>query len=449
MLRNRIWLYIAVFTLFAGSVMSATADAGLSDKELLGKKIFFDKTLSSPSGQACAACHAPEVGWTGPDANINAHGAVYEGAVKGKFGDRKPPSAAYGGDSPVFSDASGDYTGGMFWDGRATGERLGDPLAEQAGGPFLNPVEQNNPSKKAVCEKVSDSDYADLFIKVWGSGSLDCSTNGVDETYDKIGFSIAAFERSDEVSQFSSRYDAYLKSCIKHENDKDDCAKGTGSKSTLDPDGILNGKQFKGLQLFVKPNDNDGTKESGEGGNCAACHPADWTEKDGHDIPPVFTDYTYDNLGVPKNPDNPVYMNNPDFIDLGLGKIISDSDQNGKMKVPTLRNVNKRPYPKFVKAFSHNGFFKSLPQIMHFYNTRDVSGAGWKGEPWPQAEVKETVNKVELGNLGLTPQDESNIVAFLKTLSDGYGCNHDNHMGDKSMSANCASEDDDQNEDVE
>ena len=87
----------------------------------------------------------------------------------------------------------------------------------------------------------------------------------------------------------------------------------------------------------------------------------------------------------------------------------------GKHKVPTLRNVDKRPYPEFVKAYGHNGYFKSLKEIVHFYNTRDVEGAAW-----PPPEVPENVNTTELGNLGLSDAEEDAIVAFLKTLTDGY-----------------------------
>ena len=99
----------------------------------------------------------------------------------------------------------------MFWDGRATGARLGDPLAEQAGGPFLNPLEQNNPSPTDVCVKVQASKYAKLFEQVWGKNSLDCSAAKIDQTYERIARSIAAYERSDEVTAFTSKYDYYLK----------------------------------------------------------------------------------------------------------------------------------------------------------------------------------------------------------------------------------------------
>jgi cytochrome c peroxidase len=425
---KRIWICAAILLLIT-AIGSATA---LTNNEKLGKNIFFDKDLSTPSGQSCAACHSSEVGWTGPSKEINAHGAVYPGAVHTLFGNRKPPSSAYGGDSPIlyFDSVGQTWVGGMFWDSRATGKTLGDPLAEQAKGPFLNPLEQNNKDAKAVCIKVSKSEYAGLFEKVWGKGSLDCE-NGINETYNRIAESIAAYERSSEVSQFSSKYDEYLKIC-ELRNNKDACLDGKGNKKALDPKDIFTNKEWNGFQLFMAPTKNNGIKGTGEGGNCVACHP-----------PPLYTDFTHDNLGVPKNPENPFFnmpsKYNPDgknFIDLGLGGFLETYDPTmagpelGRQKIPTLRNVDKRPYPDFVKAYSHNGYFKSLEEIVHFYNTRDVPGAGWKGVPWAAPEVPATVNKVELGNLGLSSKDESGIVAFVKTLTDRNNNDHDNNQHD-------------------
>ncbi|HEX7508023.1 MAG TPA: cytochrome c peroxidase, partial [Polyangia bacterium] len=132
--------------------------ASFTDKQWLGKQLFFDTNLSEPTGQACVACHASQVGWTGPDAVTNLGGAAYEGAVKGRFGNRKPPSSAYGGDSPILHlDATDGWTGGMTWDGHAPGLTLGDPLAEQALQPFVNPLEQNNASAGVVVDKVKQS----------------------------------------------------------------------------------------------------------------------------------------------------------------------------------------------------------------------------------------------------------------------------------------------------
>jgi cytochrome c peroxidase len=377
--------FCAALTLAAASAAAQT----LTPIEQLGKALFFDTNLSTPPGQSCAACHAPEAGFTGPDSAINAGQAVYPGAVHQRAGNRKPPTAAYGGDSPVmyFDASEGLWIGGMFWDGRATGWTLGDPLAEQALGPFLNNLEQNMPHAKQVIGRVAKSSYASLFEAVWGPGSLDNKKNGVAATYEKIGRSIAAYERSVEVNPFTSKFDYYLK-----------------GQATLTP------QEANGLALF-------------EGkAMCAACHIS--RSDDGK---PLFTDFTYDNLGVPKNPLNPFYSAptsvNPDganWVDPGLAGFLAGAGfdwmaELGKHKVPTLRNVDQRPYPGFVKAFGHNGFFKSLEEITHFYNTRDVVS-----ENWPAPEVPETVNTDELGNLGLTADEEADIVAFMKTLTDGY-----------------------------
>jgi hypothetical protein len=171
----------AGFLLNAALNASASGPARLSPQEQLGKNLFFDQNLSAPAGQSCAACHGPDVGFTGPTAAINAGGAVYEGAVNGRFGNRKPPTAADAGDSPVlhFDNAGEVFVGGMFWDGRAIGWTLGGPLAEQAQGPFLNPLEQNNARATAVVEKVAPSSHAMLFEQVWGPGSFSLAPENV------------------------------------------------------------------------------------------------------------------------------------------------------------------------------------------------------------------------------------------------------------------------------
>jgi cytochrome c peroxidase len=368
----------------------------LTPMEELGKELFFDK-ISDPPWMSCATCHDPDTGWTGPIAGVNAHGAVYRGAVPVRFGNRKPPSAAYATESPVFFyDADeGLFVGGNFWDGRATGEVLGNPAADQALGPFLNPVEQNNASKAAVCGIVADAKYVDLYEEVWGEPVM-CDADNVDEFYDRVGLSIAAYEASAEVNQYSSKYDAYL-----------------AGEATLTE------QEAWGLELF-------------EGkALCSACHTS---EPGPNGEPPLFTDFTYDNLGVPRNLENPWYDMDEVFIggepinplgdawiDEGLGAFLSTrpefaayvDDNIGKHKVPTLRNVDLRPGNGFPKAYMHNGVFKSLEEVVHFYNTRDV-------EPWPEPEVAVNVNTDELGDLGLTAEEEAAIVAFMKTLSDGY-----------------------------
>lgn len=387
-------LVALVFVTLASGVFAQE----LLPMELLGKFIYFDK-ISSPDSMSCADCHAPMSGFTGPIPGINREGSVYRGAVPQRFGNRKPPSAAYATFSPVFhyDEDEGLFVGGNFWDGRATGEILGNPAADQALGPFLNPVEHNNSSPQDVLEQIAESEYAMLWEEVWGEPISYEALEDIVANYDRVGLTIAAYEASSEVNPFSSKYDYFLKGQVN-----------------------LTEQEALGLELY-------------EGkALCAECHPSQVGE---NGELPLFTDFTFDNLGVPKNPQNPFYKMdkvflddgspiNPDgkdWIDPGLGGFLLTrygwsgmAEENmGKHKVPTLRNVDKRPGNKSPKAFMHNGVFKSLEEVVHFYNTRDV-------EDWADPEVFENVNTDELGDLGLTPEEEAAIVAFMKTLSDGY-----------------------------
>ena len=433
-------IYSMIFALLwitAGNMLHADE---LNPIETLGKSIFFDKELSINRNQSCAACHAPEVGWTGPISDINAAGAVYEGSILGRFGNRKPPSSGYATLSPILHfERKNDndkkealFVGGNFWDGRATGEKLGNPAADQAQGPFLNPLEQALPDNACVvyrvCNPANPEDYPVIFDDVYGAevcnilwpadidevcaaedGFVDLSPEDrakVETAYDNIALAIASYEDSSEVNPFTSKYDAFLAGDVK-----------------------LSRQEKKGLNLF---------KGKGKCANCHTLHPGPNGE------PPLFTDFTYDNLGVPRNPDNPFYDQlefNPlgdAWIDTGLGGFLESridyqqfaSENYGKQKVPTLRNVDKRSDAGFVKAFGHNGYFKSLKGIVHFYNTRDAkppcpdpftSEADALAQGcWPEPEVNVNVNTKELGNLHLTEEQEDAIVAFLKTLSDGF-----------------------------
>lgn len=409
---------VAVLALVVAGLGPATAGPTLSDEETLGKAIFFDERLSINHNQSCASCHDPAVGWTGPTEAINIRGSVYEGSIPDAFGDRKPPASAYATQVPILHmPEPGFFVGGTFWDGRATGERLGSPTAEQALGPFLNPVEQALPDAACVVYGVVNGGYPVSFQEVWGNAidavtwPLDvqttCATPGsvvalsegdralVAVAYDQIGLSIAAYEASVESNAFTSKFDARKAGLAKFTN-----------------------LEQKGFALFKGK------------GKCDLCHIAKGTM-------PLFTDYTYDNLGLPSNPENPANIADPSFVDLGLGKFLETraeyaqyaEDNYGKFKVPTLRNVDLRPDAGFVKAFGHNGYFKSLRAIVHFYNTRDVlptcdpaEHPGWvEGEDcWPEPEYPENVNDAELGDLKLTQRQEAAIVAFLRTLSDGY-----------------------------
>ena len=419
--------FVGVMT---GSLACTRSPApALTPLEQLGKSVFFDQRLSLGGNQSCASCHAPQVGWTGDLPPVNAGPAVYEGSVKGLYGNRKPPTVAYA-TAPVLhtmvEDGETLFVGGNFWDGRATGERLGDPIAEQAQGPFVNPVEQALPDTGCVVRRVCSAAYiVGLESQFPGSCSIAWPSDvdaacalptgtlrmapqdraKCDQAYDHIATALAAYERSREVNPLSSKFDRYL-----------------AGEATLTTD------EKTGLDLFVGR------------GKCANCHPVD-RRPDGQ--PPLFTDFTFDNLGVPRNPENPWYHAgalNPAgaaWVDNGLGAFLATrsawrglAEANlGKHKVPTLRNVDLRPTPTFVKAYMHNGYFKTLSGLVHFYNTRDakpVCGESLRERDalarncWPAPEVTANVNKDELGNLGLSRAEENAIVTFLRTLSDGY-----------------------------
>lgn len=369
--------------------------ASLTPMEQLGKKIFFDN-ISTPNKQSCATCHAPTFGFTGNHPGANIKEGIYRGADSERWGFRKPPSAAYATFSPVFHyDALlGEFVGGNNWDGSATGFHLGNPAADQALLPFLNPLEQNNPSVEFVLSDIAESNYANLWTTVWGAPIDYHNAAEADALFHKVAMTIAAYEASSEVNAFTSKFDYYL------------------IEETT-----LTAEEAWGFSLF-----NSKAK-------CYLCHPSAGSQ-------PLFTDFTYANIGAPKNPNNPFYgMDdayiggdpiNPlgsDFIDYGLGGYLQRAanpawqalaaENMGKFRVPTLRNVDKKNGGGNSKAYHHNGVFKSLEEIVHFYNTRDIG-------TWPPAEVAANINTTEMGNLGLTAQEEKAVVAFLKTLSDGY-----------------------------
>ncbi|MCX6073857.1 MAG: methylamine utilization protein MauG [Campylobacterales bacterium] len=337
-----------------------------TDLATLGEALFFDTNLSEPTGQSCASCHAPQSGFADPDSNFSTS----EGIIAGQFGTRNTPTAAYAAFVPAFAYdiVEGLYTGGQFLDGRAS------LLEDQAKGPPLNLVEMHNPNKASYVAKVAAASYAPLVKKVFGLNVFEDPEAG----YEKIARAIAAYERTKVFSPFSSKFDLYIK-----------------GKATLSP------QEMEGLTLF-------------EGkGQCVACHP---TRPTSDGTPGLFTDFTYDNLGVPKNREIPAYAADANFIDIGLAgnsRVIADgrvAENRGKFKVSTLRNI------ALTGPYMHNGVFKTLKEVVSFYNTRDTNLSRWD-----VAEIPETVNHTELGNLGLSDVQEDAIVAFLQTLTDGYG----------------------------
>ena len=147
---------LAVLSLWVfSSGVAIAGDTSLTPKQELGMMLYFDEDLSEPTGQSCASCHDPDFGFADPESEL----PVSEGVIPGLFGGRNSPSSAYAMFAPIlyFDDDEGLWIGGQFWDGRATGYVLGDPLADQALGPFLNPVEMANPDKAQVIADVAIS----------------------------------------------------------------------------------------------------------------------------------------------------------------------------------------------------------------------------------------------------------------------------------------------------
>lgn len=354
--------------LFAGVLILGGATAviaGLTNEEVLGKLLYFDRYLSLNQNQACASCHDPGAGFADPlDLRMPAQYPVSAGSNSTLFGGRNAPPSGYAMFNPPFhfDTVVGLYVGGQFWDGRAP------TLKDQAKGPFLNPVEMAMPNEAAVIAALQNlsnpnsSAYQDLFTKAYklNLAAIDSTSNNlaVLDAYDKVAQAIGEFEKTKDFAKFSSKFDEVM-----------------AGKATFTT------AEANGWTIFNDPAQ----------GNCAACHPA-----------PLFTDFTYDNLGIPKST-NPIIAGNP--VDLGLGGVLGDSQQDGKFKVSSLRNI------AMTAPYGHNGYFATLEEIVHFYNT---AGDG----TWPAPEVPATVNRTELGNLGLSPQQEADLVAFLKTLTD-------------------------------
>jgi cytochrome c peroxidase len=428
--------------------LATPPDNQVQQVEVLGKLIVYDKQLSVYRNEACMFCHMPETGFTGPVSELNRTTGSYPGSVRTRFSNRKPQSHAYAPLSPVlhYNRGQGDLVGGNFWDMRATGRRLGNPAAEQAEGPPTNPVEMGLPDIACFVYRASQRPYRALFESVWGqqafaiawpgdveqvcdrpgppstSDPLPVHLGPVDRgragaTFDQMAQSIAGYEAAAEVTAFSSKYDAVL-----------------AGKAKFTP------QEQTGYDLFRGK------------AQCNTCHRDGGPGED-----PLFTDFTASNIGTPANPRLPYYAEGkPDafgyvanpagasFVDGGVGNFLvkghllslpSPVDarwaplapaNQARIQVPTLRNVDKRPGPDFVKAFMHNGYFTSLKSIVHFYNTRDVLLRCQPHDPgegttcWPAPESTDNMNKNHVGNLGLSDADEDAIVSFMQTLTDGF-----------------------------
>ncbi len=382
-------------------------DNQVQQVELLGKLILYDKQLSVYRNEACTFCHMPETGFTGPVSELNRTTAAYPGSLRTRFSDRKPQSHAYAPLSPVlhYNRGQGDLVGGNFWDMRATGRRLGNPAAEQAQGPPTNPVEMGLPDIACFVYRASQRPYRALFEDVWGQQAFAigwpseveqvCDRPGppppndllpvhlqpIDRgragtTFDQMAQSIAGYEASAEVTAFSSKFDAVL-----------------AGKANFTP------QEQTGYDLFRGK------------AQCNSCHRDGGPGED-----PLFTDFTFLAKGH--------VLSQPSAVDARWAPLAPANQ--ARIQVPTLRNVDKRPNPDFVKAYGHNGYFTSLKAIVHFYNTRDVlprcqpHDAGEATTCWPPPESTDNMNKNHVGNLGLSDAEEDAIVSFMQALTDGF-----------------------------
>jgi len=358
---------------------------GLSPVAALGEQLFRDKTLSVSGQLACETCHRPEFAHAAPPADVVSSG----GAGMDQPGIRNSPSIRYASFTPAFGyDEEGKPFGGLFRDGRVPS------LSAQAEKPFLDVREMANASPADVTARLARSPNAARFRAVFGPDALEHP----EAAFRQVAAAIAQYQTENpDFHRFDSKYDAWL----------------AGKAS-------MSAQEQRGLALFEDPMK----------GNCAACHPSRPSD-DGR--PPLFTDYTYDNVGVPRNTRLPANAN-ATYYDLGLcGPVRRDLAARrefcGAFKVPTLRNI-ARTAPYF-----HNGAMQSLRDVVEFYVTRDTAPGDWypqqAGAPHKfddlPAGLEAAVNSSEVPydrkpgeRPALTPAEIDDVVAFLKTLDDGY-----------------------------
>jgi cytochrome c peroxidase len=454
--------------------------------QTLGKLLLFDENMSPFRNRACNFCHMPYAAFSGPIPSVNLTMIAYPGSFEFRAGKRSAQRYTYSPYFPVlqFNEVTQLFSGGNFWDARSTGYRLQNPDAEQAQHPPVDTQEMAFPDTACIAFRLQQAEYRPLFETIWGEGSLDiefppntekiCDTPGgtppfetatpielnpedrtkANEVYDRWGQSISFYEDSVNVSAFSSKFDAFLVGNYTFTADEQagyDLFRGQAGCNTCHVDGRAT-TQTPGTGAGTTPSTTTG-EDTGQ--------PAL--------LQPLFTCFGYANLGLPLNPRVALfYQTTPDFFgftpnplgfgyrDLGLGTFLRsgfatgtnpNSDWielapgvDGQMQVMTARNAGfappqcpttEAPGPFFQKEFFHNGYAKSLKQLVHFYNTRDVfrfdnitsghcpQGTTEKVDCWPMAEVPNNID-MTTGNLGLTDQQENQLVAFLQTLSDGF-----------------------------
>ena len=370
------WLSILLFAPLMQSnyVLAEQAAKKELDYKALGEVLFFDKSISFNKTQSCSTCHSPNTAFVDQRKN-SANQMVSEGDNPHLHGNRNANTALYAMFSPDFhfDKKIQDYVGGQFWDGRAK------DLAEQAGGPPVNPVEMGMPDKKAIVERLkADPTYYKPITDLYGE-SIWADT---DKIYAIMEKAIGEFEKQELFEPFSSKYDRALK--------------GEAELTAL---------EAEGKALFF-----DKTRT-----NCSNCHQS----SEANLAKETFTNYRYFNIGVPSNQE--LIKHNKlaaDFVDNGLldnPMVKGDEKQKGKFKVPTLRNIG------VTAPYMHNGVFRDLKTVLLFkdsFNNPNRKINPETGKAWEKAEYAQTINPDVLKAKPLTDEEINALEAFLKTLTD-------------------------------
>jgi cytochrome c peroxidase len=344
----------------------------------LGRALFFDPALSASGKMSCASCHDPAHAWSPP----NGRAVQLGGADLTTPGVRAVPSLRYLQDTPAFSEhftddddddgADQGPAGGRDWDGRASSAH------EQARAPLLSPFEMANADSTAVVARLARSPLAGSFREVLGEHVFGAPALA----WDGVLMALEVFQQSPpDFYPYSSKYDAYLRGAAQ-----------------------LSAGERRGLALF-----NDPRK-----GNCAQCHPSAMQRG----ALPQFTDRGLVALGVPRNPRIPANAD-PAFVDLGLcGPLRTDLTSHreycGLFMTPTLRNVATR------RVFFHNGVFTTLEQVLRFYQRRDTTVADLPRAYHANLTVDPPFRAGANGAPRFTDREAADIIAFLRTLTDGY-----------------------------
>jgi len=378
-------LFIALLC-SAGVVAAADDATRQTELEDLGRALFFDVNLSLDRTQSCATCHDPAQAFTdwrplatGGDAHNqgNTPAPASLGGDMKSYGDRNAPTISYAAAIPPFGrNADNDYVGGLFWDGRAA------TLEEQAGGPPLNPIEMGMPDSASVIARLQENaNYQHAFKSLFGDDVFADTA----KAWNGLQQSIAALERTAFFSPYDSKYDRYLRGEYKPTEQEE-----------------------LGITLFF----------SNQFTNCNKCHQLQQLPEAQQE---TFSNYTYQNIGVPVNAAlRAANGKGSDYIDHGLLEhpAVDDAAQDGKFRVPTLRNV------AITAPYMHNGVFNELRTVMQFYNKYLQKGSKAQinpetGENWGPPEVATTIasDKLEAGR-ALDARSIDALLAFMNMLTD-------------------------------